>query len=80
MSVVWQQGAVAAYASAVDRFRMGSIVTHVGAAGSALAWIACGLEILGTVGIAIMIASIRLLDRLTEGDDESTAFGDNDEG
>lgn len=80
VSVVWQQSAASAYLSAVDRFRLGLLMTHVGAAGSALAWIACSLEILAAIGIVILIEFIRTLDGWEEGVDERTAVGDHDEG
>ena len=80
VSVVWQQSAAGAYVSAVDRFKLTAVVTHVGAAGSALAWVACSLEILVAISTVCMIASIKLLDGWLEGDDERPAVKDNDEG
>ena len=76
VSAVRQQSAASAYVSAVNQFRPSSVVTRVGAAGSALAWVGCVLEILVLIGVVLMIESIRILDRLVDGSDGRSATTD----
>ncbi|KAK4557013.1 hypothetical protein LTR86_005994 [Recurvomyces mirabilis] len=65
-AALWQHIAAAAAASMVEEATGNGVSGHVGAAAAALAWLGFGLSGLATIGIAVMIYSISVLDRMTD--------------
>lgn len=64
-SAIWQHVAAASAATAISSATQGCLSGHVGPAATALVWIAFILVFVSFVAIAVMVYSIKLLDRLT---------------
>ncbi|KAK3672444.1 hypothetical protein LTR78_007751 [Recurvomyces mirabilis] len=66
-TALWQHiAAAAAAASMVEEATGNGVSGHIGAAATALAWLGFGFSGLATIGIAVMIYSISVLNRLTD--------------
>ena len=66
VSVLWQHTASVAAAQIAQDFGNGSVKSGVGTSAMVLGWFGFALLIIVTVGLLIMILSIRLLDKLTD--------------
>ena len=66
VSVLWQHTASVAAAQIAADFGNGSVKSGVGTSAMVLGWFGFALFIIVTVGLLIMILSIRLLDKLTD--------------
>ncbi|KAK3677219.1 hypothetical protein LTR78_002757 [Recurvomyces mirabilis] len=66
VSVLWQHTASVAAAQIAQDFGNGSVRSGVGTSAMVLGWFAFGLLVVVTIGLLVMILSIRLLDKLTE--------------
>lgn len=65
VSVLWQHTASVAASTVAQDFGNGSVKSGVGTAAMILGWFGFALFIIVTIGLLIMILSIRALDRLT---------------
>ena len=68
ISVLWQHIAAVAVATSTTTLIGGAVKSHVGTASMALAWAATFLLAISTLGVLTVIASIALLDKLTDDD------------
>lgn len=65
-AALWQHVAAAASASMISTVAQDRLSGHVGPAATTLAWLTFVLAMVPFIGLAVMIASIHLLDLLTE--------------
>ena len=68
VSVLWQHTASVAAAQVEQDFGNGSVHSGVGTSAMVLGWFGFALLIVVTIGLLVMILSIHLLDKLTDGD------------
>ncbi|KAJ5557220.1 Ca2+ regulator and membrane fusion protein Fig1-domain-containing protein [Penicillium frequentans] len=73
ISVLWQHINSSSTASMAETLTYGAVSGHVGTAAMVLGWFAVGLIGVATIGLLIMIMSISLLIRMTDGSDVSYA-------
>ena len=66
VSVLWQHTAAVAAAQIAQDFGNGSVKSGVGVSAIVLGWFGFALLIIVTIGLLVMILSIRLLDKLTD--------------
>lgn len=66
VSVLWQHTASVAAAAVASDLGNGSVKSGVGAAAMTLGWFGFGLTVVVTVGLLVMILSIRLISDLTD--------------
>jgi hypothetical protein len=66
VSALWQHVATASIVSTVSSMSQRKLVGHVGAVAAVLVWLSLTFVIIAFIATAIMIFSIRLLDRLTD--------------
>jgi Ca2+ regulator and membrane fusion protein Fig1 len=69
LSAMWQHIAAVAAANAIATALGGAISHHIGAASMALAWTAVTMTAITMIALVIMLASINLLERLTNEDE-----------
>lgn len=67
VSVLWQHTASVAAATVSQDLGNGSIKSGVGTASMVLGWFGFVLLIIVTIGLLVMILSIIVLDKLTDG-------------
>lgn len=65
VSVLWQHTASVAASTVAQDFGNGSVKSGVGTSAMILGWFGFALFVIVTIGLLIMILSIRALDRLT---------------
>ena len=63
---MWQHTAAVAASTVAQDLGNGSVKSGVGTAAMVLGWFAFGLLVVVTIGLLVMILSIRLLDQLTD--------------
>lgn len=66
VSVLWQHTASVAAAQIAQDLGNGSVNSGVGTTAMVLGWFGFGLLVVVTIGLLVMILSIRLLDQLTD--------------
>jgi hypothetical protein len=66
VSVLWQHTASVAASTVAQDMGNGSVKSGVGTSAMILGWFGFGLLVVVTVGLLVMILSIRLLHRLTD--------------
>lgn len=67
LSMLWQHVASVTFVTNVENMTYLLAKGQVGAVGLSLGWLAVGAMVLGSTGLLVMILSIRMLDRLTDG-------------
>jgi len=68
VSVIWMHIGTVAAATTLDLIYGSLLVTHVGWIPMFLGWFSVTLQTIMTIGVIVMILSIKLLDRLPEED------------
>lgn len=68
VSVLWQHTASVAASTIAKDLGNGSVMSGVGATAMILGWFAFALFIIVTIGLLVMILSIRLLDQIVDED------------
>ncbi|KFA70939.1 hypothetical protein S40288_10228 [Stachybotrys chartarum IBT 40288] len=67
VAVAWQHIAVASAATLLEGMRYGLVDVTVGIEAAVLAWLSVFLSCVCTIGLAVMVLSIRVLSQLVEG-------------
>lgn len=68
VSVMWQHTAAVAASTIAQDLGNGSVKSGVGTTAMVFGWLGFGLLVVVTLGLLVMILSIQLLDRLTDGE------------
>ena len=66
VSMMWQHTASVAAATTAQDMAYGAVKSRVGAVSMTLGWMALAFLIISALGLALVILSIRLIDRLTD--------------
>lgn len=76
VSVLWQHTASVAAAQVAQDFGNGAVRSGVGTAAMVLGWFGFTLLIIVTIALVVIVISISLLDRLTDGSSTSSSSVD----